>query len=91
MPKAFIQRILIARAVAQRPRVLILDEAQAYLDTRSDQILREALMDLKFNTTIILVTNRPEYTLLSDQIFDFSPGLVTQRPMDDALVAECAQ
>ena len=79
LPKAFIQRILIARAVAQRPRVLILDEAQAYLDTRSDAILREALMDLKFSTTIILVTNRPEYTLLADQVFDFSTGQIKRR------------
>ena len=79
LPKAFIQRILIARAVAQRPRVLILDEAQAYLDARSDAVLREALMDLKFSTTIILVTNRPEYIILADQVFDFTPGQVQRR------------
>ncbi len=79
LPKGFIQRLILARAIAQEPSVLILDEAQAFLDPHSDRVFRECLLDLKFKSTIILVTNRIEYVEMSDQIFDVSTGKVSQR------------
>lgn len=82
MPRGFIQRLLIARAIAPSPRLLILDEAQAFLDQESDARLRECLLDLKFKSTIVLVTNRPDYLALSDKIFDMTPGLITMRPAE---------
>lgn len=79
MPAGFIQRILIARAVAQKPSVLILDEAQSFLDGTSDLRLRECLRDMRMITTIILVTNRPDYVEMCDKIFDVGLGSVTER------------
>lgn len=79
LSKGFIQRLIIARALAQRPRVLILDEAQTFIDARSDQKLRDYLKDLQFDSTIILITNRRDYLDLSDTIFDVLPGEVRRR------------
>ncbi len=81
LPKGFIQRLVLARALAQKPRILILDEAQGFLDPKSDLQLRESLKDLQFTSTIALVTNRAEYLELSSRVFDISVG-------DSALVVE---
>ena len=79
MPVGFVQRILIARALAQKPRLLILDEAQTFLDPQSDIRLRECLRDLRATTTVIVVTNKPDYVALADQVFDVSLGKVRSR------------
>ncbi|MEO1495233.1 MAG: ABC transporter transmembrane domain-containing protein [Pseudomonadota bacterium] len=79
MPRGFIKRLLIARALATEPRLLILDEAQAYLDPASDLRLRERLLDLKFRSTIVMATNRPEYQALANKIFDMTPGEIVLR------------
>ena len=70
LPKGFIQRLILARAIAQRPKVLLLDEAHAFLDPTSDLKLRECLKDLQLSSTIIQVTNRPEHLALSHQNYD---------------------
>lgn len=74
LPKGFIQRLILARAMAQEPKILILDEAQGFLDANSDRMLRECLKDLQFTSTIVLVTSRTEYVDLSDRVFDVSTG-----------------
>ncbi|MEM7236693.1 MAG: ABC transporter transmembrane domain-containing protein [Pseudomonadota bacterium] len=79
MPKAFIRRLLIARAIAQKPGLLILDEAQAFLDSRSDGKLRECIRDLQMDTTIIIVTNQRDYIQMADRVFDLAPGRITER------------
>lgn len=79
MPAGFIQRILIARAISQQPSMLILDEAQSYLDGNSDLLLRECLRDMRLSTTIVLVTNRPDYVEMCDRVFDISVGSVIER------------
>jgi ABC-type protease/lipase transport system fused ATPase/permease subunit len=86
VPRGLLQGILIARALAPMPRLLILDEAQAFLDQGTDVKLREVLLDLKFKSTIILVTNRPEYIAISDRIFDMAPGTITLRAHDNETV-----
>ena len=61
------QRIAIARAIARRPGLLILDEANGALDMRSDRALIEGLMRIKGYTTIIVITNRPSLAAIADQ------------------------
>lgn len=90
MPTGLVQRILIARALAQRPSVLILDEAQSYLDPRAHAQLRECILDLRDRTTVILVTNLPEYVAMSDRVFDLSPGTITERAHQRETVAGTA-
>lgn len=72
LPKSFIQRIVLARAFAQQPRLLIVDEAQGFLDFASASKLREALKDAQIQSTIILAGNQSDYLEISNRIFDVS-------------------
>jgi ATP-binding cassette subfamily C protein LapB len=59
---------VIARAIASRPRLLILDEANSSFDYRSDQLLARGLLTLKQKATIIIITNRPSFAAIADRI-----------------------
>ena len=52
------QRLLIARALAGDPEILVLDDASSALDYQTDANLRRALRENYRNTTTVLVTQR---------------------------------
>lgn len=52
------QRVLIARALVQKPDILILDEATSALDTESEQRIQEVIERLKGKTTILVIAHR---------------------------------
>lgn len=66
LASGFIQRIILARALAQRPSLLVLDEPQAFLDNDADRDVLAGLLELKGKMTIIMATNRPSYLRLAD-------------------------
>ncbi len=79
LPASFAHRIMIARALARRPRVLILDQANAGLDIQSDRLLREALQSIKGSATVILITERPSLLRVADKLFELESGTLTPR------------
>ncbi|MEM8540489.1 MAG: ATP-binding cassette domain-containing protein [Pseudomonadota bacterium] len=72
LPEGTIRQIILARAVAQSPRLLLLDEPQAYLDAGTNKQIVECLMQIKAFATIIMVTNHPEYLAISDHVYQVS-------------------
>ena len=52
------QRIGIARALYKNPKVLILDEATSALDTLTEQLVMEAIHNLRHEMTIIIIAHR---------------------------------
>lgn len=52
-----LQRVLIARALASRPRLLLMDEPTASMDTRAEKDLYHILKKINLETTIVLVTH----------------------------------
>jgi ABC-type multidrug transport system fused ATPase/permease subunit len=58
------QRVLIARAFLSRPRVLVLDEATANLDFRTEASVKDSLREISRGRTAILVAHRR--TMLTD-------------------------
>ncbi len=52
------QRLVIARALAGGPRVLVLDEPTSALDGRSEGLIRQTLTELRGRVTIIVISHR---------------------------------
>ncbi|MGB1109309.1 MAG: peptidase domain-containing ABC transporter, partial [Gammaproteobacteria bacterium] len=52
------QRILLARALARNPRILILDEATNYLDLENERALMDRLSELAKDRTVIIASHR---------------------------------
>ncbi len=81
------QRVALARSLAKRPRVLLLDEPLAALDRRLREDTRFELVDLqkKLGTTFVIVTHDQEEAMtLADRIAVMNRGRLEQigRPAD---------
>ena len=74
LPSGLVQRIAIARAIARRPAVMILDEANGALDMGSDQLLASGLRRLKGFTTTLIITNRPSFAAIADETWRLEAG-----------------
>lgn len=74
LPPSFQQRICIARALARRPKILILEEANAVLDQRAERLLQRGLEALKGSTTMIILSSRPSFLKLADRCFQLKNG-----------------
>ncbi len=76
LASGFIQRIILARALAQRPSLLVLDEPQAFLDNDADRAVLAGLESLKGTVTVVMATNRPSYLRLVDSRFKIENGRI---------------
>jgi ABC-type multidrug transport system fused ATPase/permease subunit len=74
------QRLAIARALLQRPRLLVLDEPTSALDAHSEQLIGRTLAELKGATTIVLIAHRPATLELCDRIVEVVGGTVRELP-----------
>lgn len=70
------QRLLIARALAADPEILVLDDASSALDYQTDARLRRALRENYRDTTTVLVTQRVSSLKHADHILVLSEGCV---------------
>ena len=73
------QRIAIVRALVDRPRVVLFDEANSAMDGAGDALLREFLAKLKGRCTLVLNTHRPSLLRLADRTFEIHDGTLVER------------
>lgn len=66
-----IQRLLLARALYKRPRLLVLDEATSHLDVATEKAVNKAIRQLKIAR--LIVAHRPETILQADRILELTP------------------
>jgi lipoprotein-releasing system ATP-binding protein len=72
------QRVAVARALINEPKVILADEPSGSLDTKNKEELHKLLFDLrdKFGLTIVIVTHDKELAGLSDRIIEMRDGLI---------------
>jgi len=85
------QRLLIARALAADPEILILDDASSALDYRTDANLRQSLREHHRNTTTVVVAQRISSLRHADLILVLSDGKVIGQGKHDELLANCEE
>ena len=85
------QRLLIARALAADPEILILDDASSALDYRTDSNLRKALRQNYRNTTTVLVAQRISSLRHADLILVLDDGNVIGAGSHDTLMQTCEE
>jgi ATP-binding cassette, subfamily B, bacterial len=73
------QRVSIARSILIEPKILILDEATAFIDTTVEERLKKTIRSLMENRTIIVVSHRPESIEHADKIIVCEKGKVYER------------
>lgn len=68
------QRLLIARAIAAKPEVLILDDSQSALDYKTDAMLRKNISQLSKDMTSIIISSRISSIMHCDKIMVMENG-----------------
>ncbi|GAA4236364.1 ABC transporter ATP-binding protein [Actinomadura meridiana] len=81
------QRLTIARLLLARPRVVILDEATAHLDSTSEAAVQEALTEALVGRTAIIIAHRLSTVRAADQILVVEDGAIVERGTHTALLA----
>ncbi len=81
------QRIAIARALIRNPRVLLLDEATASLDTVNEVLIQEALERLKQNRTTFVVAHRLSTIRKANRIVVLEGGRIVEMGNHSQLLA----
>ncbi|WP_262391608.1 ABC transporter ATP-binding protein [Nocardiopsis sp. CNR-923] len=81
------QRISIARALLADTPVLVLDEATAFADPRTEQAVRRALTASRAERTILVIAHRPETVADADTVVMLENGSIVDRGEPAALLA----
>lgn len=80
------QRMLIARAIVGRPRVLLFDEATSALDNKTQDIVSRSLESLQ--ATRIVIAHRLNTVINADRIFVLDKGTLVQNGTFQELMAQ---
>jgi len=80
------QRIAIARAFLRNPKILMLDEATASLDSESEMMVQKALSNLMKDRTTLVIAHRLATIVDSDKIYFIEKGKVTGSGTHEELV-----
>jgi ABC-type transport system involved in Fe-S cluster assembly fused permease/ATPase subunit len=79
------QRVAIARTILKNPRIILLDEATAALDTETEEQIQDALATLSKGRTMLVIAHRLSTITDADQILLLNDGQVTERGTHDEL------
>lgn len=81
------QRLAIARVILKDPRILILDEATAHLDSQSEALIQAALEPLFAGRTSFVIAHRLSTILAADKILVMDEGQLVEQGTHGELLA----
>ncbi len=85
------QRLLISRALAANPEILILDDSSSALDYKTDAALRRTLSENMADTTVITVAQRVSSVKDSDLIIVLDDGKIIGMGKHEELLENCIE
>ncbi len=86
------QRLLIARAIARNPRILVLDDSSSALDYRTDMLLRSAIKSgCRKDGVLILASQRVSTVKDCDLILVLEEGRLIGKGKHDELIESCEE
>ena len=71
--------------------IILLDEATSSLDTESEEIVQNAIMNLIKNKTTLVIAHRLSTILSADNIFVLKKGLIIDSGNHDYLINNCEE
>jgi ATP-binding cassette subfamily B multidrug efflux pump len=84
------QRLFIARALAGKPRILILDDSSSALDYKTDAALRRAIAADRAGQTSVIIAQRVSSVMSSDLIIVLDKGRIIGMGTHDELMESCS-
>jgi len=81
------QRTAIARAILRQPKILILDDALASVDTDTEERILQRLREVMRNRTTVIVAHRISTIKMADQIVVLRDGQIIERGSHEELLA----
>lgn len=81
------QRVAIARTILKNPRIILLDEATAALDTATEEHIQDALATLSAGRTMLVIAHRLSTITTADQILVLNEGRVVESGTHEQLLA----
>ncbi len=84
------QRLTIARALVNKPKVLILDDSASALDYATDAKLRAAIRNMSGNTTVFIVSQRASSIMHADKIIVLDDGEAVGLGTHSELLSSCS-
>ncbi len=85
------QRISIARAILKESPIILLDEATSSLDTESEEIVQNAILNLTKNKTTLVIAHRLSTIHNADKIFVLKEGKVINSGNHSFLIDNCKE
>jgi len=73
------QRVALARTLARKPEVLVLDEVTSSLDSELERLIQQVIDELRGDVTLVLIAHRISTIIKADRLIVLSGGTVSER------------